>query len=86
MFDTASRRAPQHTTATNREVQPEQVVVDQIMQPFMGNTDWAQLVAERAPVEEPSRGTHAGELAVAAGEPWLAGDAFATSAFLSGLH
>jgi arginyl-tRNA synthetase len=57
----------------------ERALVDTIMQPFMGNQAWAELVTPKPSPEPP------GALAVAAGDPWLAGEAYMTASFLSGL-
>jgi hypothetical protein len=63
----------------NREALAERALVDTIMQPFMGNQAWAELVTPKPSPEPP------GALAVAAGDPWLAGEAYMTASFLSGL-
>jgi hypothetical protein len=79
MFDTKSTRSvAQQSTTTNREASAEQVVIDQIMQPFMGNQDWANLVA-------PSENSAAAvESAIGPDDSWLPGG-YETTAFLSGL-
>lgn len=84
MLDTTTRKS--HSTTTQQQAQPEQLVTEQIMQPFMGNRDWAQLIAPRTEANEAEeRGVHAGEVASCADESWLPGAGYATTAFLSGL-
>jgi hypothetical protein len=90
MLDTNTQnRQAQHTIHTAQQAQSEQLVVEQIMQPFMGNRDWAQLIAPRAEAAQddaaPEHGSFAGELACTAGDPWLPDAGFGTTAFLSGL-
>jgi len=53
-------------------------MVQQVMQPAMGNREWAELVAP-APIEP--AGVDVGH----AGGPWLADPIFAAEGFLSGL-
>lgn len=83
MLDTTTRKAQQSTLST-LDAQSEQLVVEQIMQPFMGNQDWAQLVTPR--VEEPAE-DHLPAGVVGAGPDtcWLPDAGYATMAFLSGL-
>ncbi len=91
MLDTTTTRRTAQSTAAVQQQPAERLVVEQIMQPFMGNRDWAQLIAPRtmateAPAEAEEVPSMApGVVAAAADESWLPGAGHATTAFLSGL-
>jgi len=90
MLDTNTQnRKAQHTTQSAHDAQSEQLVTEQIMQPFMGNRDWAQLIAPRTEQvqEEPASdgGLFPGEVASSAGDCWLPDGGYSTMAFLTGL-
>ena len=85
MLDTTTNRQAKRSALTTPDTSPEQLVVEQIMQPFMGNRDWAQLISPRVAEPPSEQPLAAGELAVGADECWLPDPAFATMAFLSGM-
>jgi len=72
-----ARRPSQSITSPNR-APAEEAMVATVMQPAIGNREWADLVAP-APVEP--AGVDVGH----AGAPWLADPMFCADTFLSGL-